>query len=128
MDTEIAKPTIQNQRLVNLDVIRGVAVLGILLMNIQAFAMIFSAYSNTTSYGDLTGINYWVYYLCHLFADQKFMTIFSVLFGVGLALMADNIASTQGKSNAIHYKRMCFLGLFGLLHAYFLFEVIMKCN
>lgn len=120
MDTEIAKPTIQNQRLVNLDIIRGVAVLGILLMNIQAFAMIFSAYSNPTSYGDLTGINYWVYYLCHLFADQKFMAIFSVLFGVGLALMADNIASTQGKSNAIHYKRMCFLGLFGLLHAYFL--------
>ena len=67
-------------RITTIDVIRGVAVLGILLLNVQTFAMPFEAYSNPTAYGDLEGLNYWVWYFTSLLGDQKFMTIFSMLF------------------------------------------------
>ena len=83
MTQNFAEPMVLQSRLLNIDIIRGIALLGILVMNIQAFSMNFSAYSNPTSFGDLTGINFYVYYFSHLFADQKFMTIFSILFGVG---------------------------------------------
>jgi len=64
-------------------------VLGILLMNIQSFSMVDSAYLNPTAYGDLNGINGWVWVLCRLFADQKFLTLFSMLFGAGIVLMSE---------------------------------------
>jgi len=120
MTQNLAEPMALQSRLLNIDIIRGIALLGILLMNIQAFSMNFSAYSNPTSFGDLTGINFYVYYLSHLFADQKFMTIFSILFGVGIVLMADNIEKKGGNPTKVHYKRMFILAVFGMLHAYLL--------
>jgi len=120
MTQNLAEPMALQSRLLNIDIIRGIALLGILLMNIQAFSMNFSAYSNPTSFGDLTGINFYVYYLSHLFADQKFMTIFSILFGVGIVLMADNIERKGGNPTKVHYKRMFILAVFGMLHAYLL--------
>lgn len=120
MTETIGRPIANNERLNNIDVIRGVALLGILLMNIQAFSMIFAAYSNPTSFGDLTGSNFTVYYLSHIFADQKFMSIFSILFGVGIVLMADNIERKGGNPGKVHYKRMFILAIFGLMHAYLL--------
>jgi uncharacterized protein len=80
-------PTLQKERIQSLDVLRGVAILGILIMNIQSFAMPVSAYLNPTSFGNLEGINYWVWILSHLFADQKFVTIFSILYGAGIILI-----------------------------------------
>ena len=46
-------PTAKTERIVVLDVLRGVATLGILIMNIQSFSMISSAYFNPTAYGNL---------------------------------------------------------------------------
>ena len=54
-------PVRQSERIVSLDVIRGVAVLGILLLNIQAFSMIGAAYMNPTAYLDHEGTNYWIW-------------------------------------------------------------------
>jgi len=120
MGTDLSQPISSRERLINIDIIRGVALLGILMMNVQTFSMVFSAYSNPTSFGDLTGINLSVYQLSHLFADQKFMTIFSTLFGVGIILMAENIEAKGGNSTKVHYKRMFILALIGMLHAYLL--------
>ncbi|GLX78304.1 hypothetical protein tinsulaeT_16440 [Thalassotalea insulae] len=116
----INQPKMPSERLVTIDIIRGVALLGILIMNIQSFSMVFSAYSNPSSFGDINGINFTIYYFSHLFADQKFMTIFSLLFGTGIVLMADNIIKKQGDATKIHYKRMAILALVGLAHAYLL--------
>lgn len=120
MSESTSSPISTSNRLVNIDIIRGVALLGILIMNIQAFSMIFAAYSNPTAYGDLTGVNYYVYYFSHLLADQKFMSIFSLLFGVGIVLMADNIERKGQSPRKIHFTRMFILALFGLAHAYLL--------
>jgi uncharacterized protein len=89
-------------------------------MNIQAFSMIGAAYLNPTAYGDLQGANYWVWFLCHLLADQKFMAIFSMLFGAGIFLMTSRIEAARKRPAPIHYRRMMWLILFGLLHGYLL--------
>ena len=77
----------EKKRQLNLDVIRGTALLGILIMNIQSFSMISSAYSNPLSFGDFSGLNKTIYYFSHVFADQKFMTIFSILFVASILLV-----------------------------------------
>lgn len=115
-----SQPTRLKQRLNNLDTIRGIAVLGILIMNIQAFSMVQAAYSNPTSFGDLSGVNFWIYYFSHIFADQKFMTIFSILFGAGIVLMSNNIENRGGDAKRIHCRRMYLLAGVGLLHLFFI--------
>jgi uncharacterized protein len=112
------QPTLGKERIQSLDILRGIAILGILIMNIQSFAMPGSAYLNPASFGDLTGINYWVWTLSHVFADQKFMTIFSILFGAGIVLVTDKAEQREGKSAGLHYKRTFLLLVIGLIHAH----------
>lgn len=108
------------ERIPALDVLRGVAILGILAMNIQGFAMIEAAYFNPTAYGDLDGINGWVWRLSHLLTDQKFLTIFSMMFGAGIVLMSERIESQGGGPASRHYRRVIGLFVIGLAHAYLL--------
>ncbi|MGH7460826.1 MAG: DUF418 domain-containing protein [Longimicrobiales bacterium] len=110
-----AAPVAEAQRIVSLDVLRGVALLGILLMNIQSFSMPWDAYLNPTAYGDLAGLNRWVWIVTHVAADQKFITIFSLLFGAGIVLMSERLA--RGGAG-VHARRMTILIMFGLLHAH----------
>ena len=109
----------QDARIDSIDVLRGFALLGILVMNIQLFAMPEAAYYNPTAYGDLEGANLYVWLGGRLLADQKFMTIFSMLFGAGIVLMTAR-AEARGESGRVHYRRMGWLGLIGLLHAHLL--------
>jgi uncharacterized protein len=115
-----AGPVTQAERIVSIDVLRGVAVLGILVMNIQSFSMIGTAYINPTVYGDLTGVNYVVWLASHALADRKFMTIFSMLFGAGIVLMTSRCEARGVRAAGIHYSRMGWLLLIGLSHAYLL--------
>jgi len=105
------------ERIDSIDVLRGVAVLGILVMNIQLFAMPGAAYFNPTVYGDLEGLNLYVWIVGRMFADQKFMTIFSILFGASIVLIYDR-TEARGNARRIHYRRMVWLLVIGLGHAY----------
>ena len=107
-------------RIEAIDLLRGVAVLGILLLNIQAFSMIESAYFNPTAYGNFDGVNAWVWGFSRLFADQKFMTLFSMLFGAGIILMSESALAAGRRPGPAHYRRMTILLAVGLLHAYLL--------
>lgn len=115
-------PTSSSERIQALDFLRGVAILGILIMNIQYFSMPTAAYMNPTVYGDLTGINKWVWILSHLFADQKFMTIFSILFGAGIVLVTQRAEDRTGRSKGLHYRRTLWLLLIGLIHAHLIWH------
>ncbi len=108
------------KRIVSLDILRGVAVLGILVMNIQSFSMPTAAYINPTAYGDLNGLNRWIWILSHLLASQKFMSIFSMLFGAGVLIFTENATAKGLNSALLHYRRMAWLLVFGLLHGYLL--------
>ena len=107
-------------RVHSLDVLRGFALLGILIMNIQAFAMPMAAYTNPTAWGDLTGANFAVWLLSHLLADEKMMAIFSMLFGAGIALFTDRAEQRGESAVRLHYRRNAWLLLFGAAHGYLL--------
>ena len=106
------------KRIVELDVIRGFAVLGILLMNMQSFSMPGEAYNNPAAYGDLTGWNLFAWGFSHLFADQKFMSIFSMLFGASIVMITQNAVKKGDSEAKVHYSRNFWLLIIGLMHAY----------
>lgn len=120
--TYILNPIDQRNRIDSLDILRGVAVLGILIMNIQSFAMPASAYSNPTSYERLTGNDLFVWLASHIFADQKFMAIFSMLFGASLVMLSQKARKEHLRSTDLQYRRFIYLGLIGIFHAYLIWS------
>ncbi|WP_262695835.1 DUF418 domain-containing protein [Kordiimonas aquimaris] len=112
----------QPARIELLDVIRGVAVLGILLMNIRMFSEPSAAYFNPNAYGNFTGIDkiWWTFQ--YVFADQKFMAIFSMLFGASTAIICDGLMRRGEPVFATYAKRIIGLLLIGLAHAYLLWS------
>ncbi|HOB54536.1 MAG TPA: DUF418 domain-containing protein [Acidobacteriota bacterium] len=114
------EPVAAPERLAAVDVLRGVALLGILVMNIYAFAMPTMAYMNPLVWGGNTGADMWTWIVTHLLFDQKMMTIFSMLFGAGLVLLDQRSAARGAKLGGVFYRRVLVLLGFGLLHAYLL--------
>jgi uncharacterized protein len=107
-------------RIATLDIVRGVAVMGILAMNIVAFSMPFQAYMNPTAYRleSQADLGSWVF--SFIFVDGKMRGLFSFLFGASTLLVIQQ-ARASGESPAkIHYARMFWLLIFGLVHFYFI--------
>jgi len=111
-------PVAGSERIQVLDVLRGVALLGILLTNIQHFAMLAGTVRNPTLMGDFTGLNFGVYFLTYTLILQKFMPLFSMLFGAGILLAADRREAAGLSVGSFHYRRMGILLLISLVHAY----------
>lgn len=109
-----------HNRIVSIDVLRGFALLGILIMNIQSFGLLAEFYFNPLLLvGDKlpSMIDLVSHGVTYIFADQKFMTIFSLLFGSGLAIQLDSI-STKGRPYLLC--RNIVLLIMGMVHAYLL--------
>jgi len=83
----IDPPAAAPDRIATLDVIRGVAVMGILIMNIAAFAMPEAAYTNPAAYGGHSGIDLAVWAFNFVFIDGKMRGLFSFLFGASMLLV-----------------------------------------
>jgi uncharacterized protein len=113
-------PAAPAPRYETLDVLRGFAVLGILVMNVQSFGLIAAAYANPTAYGDLTGLNLLAWLGSHVLAEQKFMSLFALLFGAGIVLIAEGEERAGRAPAQLHGRRMAWLMLFGLCHGYLL--------
>ena len=108
------------QRFESMDILRGFALLGILLMNIRSYSMHDAAYFNPTAMGDFEGWNVLVWLFTMLFADAKFVTLFSMLFGCGVALYFHKWRSDLQLAKNTFRRKMLFLFLFGYLHFHFL--------
>lgn len=106
------------ERYDSLDILRGVAVLGILAINIQTFAQPHYVFSNPTLIPETFEREGWMWRIAATFFQFKFITIFSALFGAGIVLMVgeERPAARLG----LHYRRMGWLALFGLAHAFLL--------
>jgi uncharacterized protein len=115
-----SQPIDLKNRIHSLDLLRGFAVLGILIMNITSFSQISMAYMNPTIGAGLEGYNQYFHGFNYIFADTRFMSIFSMLFGAGVVLFTQRIEAKGKRVAALHYKRMFWLLLFGLIHAYFI--------
>lgn len=117
-----SQPIPSKERIQALDFLRGFALLGILIMNVQLFALPMAAYINPTAYGDFSGLNKGIWIFSHLFADEKFMTLFSILFGAGIVLMTERAIARTRKSAGLHYRRTFWLLIIGLLHAHLIWS------
>lgn len=115
-----AAPVSATERFVSLDMLRGVAVLGILVMNIYAFAMPFAAYSNPLVMGGTGTLDLGTWFFTHLFFDQKFISIFAMMFGAGIVLMSGRAEARGAKAAPIYYRRQVWLVIIGMLHGYFI--------
>ncbi len=114
--------TAESQRIDSLDVIRGVAVLGILLMNIVAMGLPVDAYSDPTVLGGATGWNLRVWFVNELFFEGTMRGLFSMLFGAGVMLFTTK-KEAHGAGIELAdswYRRTIWLFIFGLVHAYIL--------
>jgi uncharacterized protein len=114
----LSAPVAPLQRVGSVDVLRGFALLGILVMNIYAFAMPWSAYWNPFAGGGQGSLDRGTWWFTHLVFEMKFMTLFSMLFGAGLALMAQRAEAKGGRFGGIYYRRLLWLLLIGMVHAY----------
>ncbi|APS97546.1 DUF418 domain-containing protein YeiB [Klebsiella pneumoniae] len=103
------------ERNVTLDFVRGVAILGILLLNISAFGLPKAAYLNPAWSGSASLIDAWTWALLDLLAQVKFLTLFALLFGAGLQLLLP-----RGKRWI--QSRLTLLALLGFIHGLFFWD------
>jgi uncharacterized protein len=106
----------EGQRILTLDVVRGVAVMGILLLNIIGFAMPAPAYFNPVAYGEASGVDLFAWFAAFVLFDGKMRGLFSFLFGASILLLAERTSEKGGHPALAHYSRMTWLLVFGLLH------------
>lgn len=109
-----------SDRIFSLDVIRGVAVIGIFSVNVIAFAMIEAAYFNPAAFGGHEGSDLFVWAANMLVVDGKMRTLFSMLFGASMLLVIDRAEAAELSGANVHYRRMAVLLAIGLLHYFFI--------
>lgn len=112
-----ASTTVRNERI---DALRGFALLGILLVNIQSFL-----YGATNPIGyvaaDAGVLDRMVFYATAAFVNVKFMPLFAMLFGVGFSLLYAKLQKMTPTPRKIYRRRMLFLFVFGVLHGVFFY-------
>ena len=118
---EAMAPIAVNQRIEALDVVRGFALLGILLMNIEFFNRTYSSF-NEGMPRDITGLNWLTSWFITYFVQGKFWTIFSLLFGMGFAVMMVRAERAGREFTQVYIRRVIALAVFGALHYIFLWE------
>ncbi len=117
-----AEPVSAHERLTSVDVLRGFALLGILAMNIVAFAWPGPAYGDPMRGAGFAGSDRAVWFFNHLVLEAKMMTIFSMLFGAGLVLMNERAGSRGASLRGVYYRRVLWLLVIGAIHAYLIWE------
>ena len=109
-------PVRESARITSLDLIRGMAVLGILLMNAVSFKFDLPPYLNLSAGGSETWLDWAVGIFGEIFIDQKFMGLFSLLFGAGMILFIDRAAARGSRAVVLNIWRNTLLLLTGILH------------
>jgi uncharacterized protein len=109
-----------SDRHVSIDAVRGFAVLGILLMNIVGMGLPAFAYIDPTYAGGSTGADLWTWAVNNVVTDGKMRALFTMLFGASAVLIAERAEGSRPGPMQTHYRRMFWLFVFGMIHAYFL--------
>ena len=119
----ITAPVQAQERIAVLDIIRGVALLGILLVHMPAW------FGTPAMYLDALGINLWtnvwdttVQSFLGIFALGKFYTMFAFLFGLGFVIFFERAKARATKPKLLFFKRLSILLIIGLLHGFFIWH------
>lgn len=113
-------PTGQSDRIQSLDVMRGIVLCGILLMNINSFGLSGHAYNQPSVAGGAEGRNLATWVIANLFFEGTMRALFSLLFGVGMFILLDRLEKKGAgiKAADIYFRRLLWLLFFGLVHGY----------
>jgi uncharacterized protein len=115
------RPVAGSERIQALDVVRGFALIGIFLMNIEFFNRA-TGEIGTGLPATLQGADWWAGYLIYVLVQGKFWTMFSLLFGMGFAVMLTR-AERAGRTFLVPYlRRIAALAVFGAAHHIFLWS------
>ncbi len=112
-------PVPGTDRITSLDLIRGVAVLGILMMNAVSFKYGLAPYLNLSAGGSETWLDWAIGLFGEIFIDQKFMGLFSLLFGAGIMLFIERAETREAHPIRLNLWRNALLLGIGILHALF---------
>ena len=115
-------PVSDKERVEALDLLRGFALLGILAMNIRAMAAPFGAYMTPSAFFEYEGASRAAFIFTSVLFDLKMMGLFSMLFGAGVLLYAGKLTESGQPPSALWFRRMFWLLLIGLVHAYLIWE------
>lgn len=120
-DSNQIQPTSSTERIGAMDTIRGISLLGILLMNILGFGL-YNAYFDPTNHGGATGWNLRVWWINMLLIEGTMRGLFSILFGAGILLFtARSVESKDGTPvTDLFFRRLLWLVVFGIIHCYLL--------
>lgn len=115
-------PIAESDRIILLDSLRGLALCGILLMNIPGFALPQIQALDPSVRNELSGLNFYAYYIIELFLEGSQRAIFTMLFGAGMLLFLGRLEKKiDGLMVAeLYFRRQLWLLLFGLFNAYIL--------
>lgn len=119
---ERISPIQPRERFIILDVLRGIALLGICLANFPEFSLYTFQKSEVATSMPTAGIDRVVRFLQYLFIDGKFYTLFSLLFGIGFSIILSNAQRKAINGFRIFYRRMGILALIGLVHLMFIWS------
>ena len=123
-------PIQRQQRFASMDVLRGIALLGILIANVSDFGLPGWDYlvplstSKPVFTGPHAAANTAIWFARWLIMEGKMRALFSLLFGAGVILLTGRIEQRQGQGRAadIYLRRNMWLVLFGVLHGYLLYH------
>lgn len=104
-----------------MDITRGIALLGILLMNIVGFGL-YKAYGDPSNLGGSTGWNLDAWKINNLFFEGTMRGMFSILFGAGILIFTSRNSPSQsdGKVTDLFFRRLLWMVVFGIIHCYLL--------
>jgi len=111
-----AGPLRRDDRIEAIDVLRGLALLGIIVVNASIFGLPLAALISGVVLGESAGDRI-AGTVVTVLAEQKFISIFSLLFGFGLAMQRSRRIAATGRFAAFGLRRMAMLAGFGLIHA-----------
>ena len=122
MTDEAASEPPSDARYLSLDALRGLAVMGILLMNAVAFGMPQAAYVDPSAWGHDRLADRILWFVDFVLIEAKMRGLFSLLFGASMTLIVDRAISRGQDGAAIQFRRLAWLLIFGLVHHLFVWE------
>ncbi|MDG5788588.1 DUF418 domain-containing protein [Evansella sp. AB-P1] len=115
-------PTLQNERIVKLDIIRAIALFGILMVNMKFFSTPIIQLESTNESLFTSTIDQISTWFIFIFAEVKFISMFSMLFGIGFLLFMERGEKKGIEVKSIFRRRLVVLLFIGLIHLLFLWH------
>ncbi|MDP3313953.1 DUF418 domain-containing protein [Lutibacter sp.] len=115
------KPLKASDRIQSLDIMRGIVLFGILLMNINGMGLA-GSYEDPTVSGGFSGLDLTTWIATNMLFEGTMRALFSLLFGVGMFILLNRLEKKDAgiKGSDIYFRRLFWLLIFGLIHGYLL--------